>query len=381
MYINAAYKYTYKPHLHSASGFLDSASIHKTLLGDNMSLNRRHFQALAGAALVHPLFVRAQSPHAALYEAAKKEGEVTWYSTHLPSEDSELTGRAFTARYPGIKVNVVRTTAQVAYQRLNQDIKAGNPHCDVLSSTDVAHYVDLKQRKLLMKYTPASAAAMDKRLQNVDPDGYYHVGSVAMIGLIYNTTKVKAAEAPRSWADLVDPKWNGKVSVGHPGFSGFVGVWAIEMRKLYGDGWFKKLAANKPQVGRSIIDTVTTVNSGERAISAGPINLAAQIAAKGNPLGVVTPKEGTVLMMSSSAIVANAPHPNAAKLFMEFLIDSDEVTKLAIDRYGVPRRAGSKPLPGVMGLDDIKTALHPSVKESVEGVPQVIELWRDAFGV
>lgn len=346
-----------------------------------MTLNRRQFQALAGAALLAPHVVRAQAQHAALHEAAKKEGEVTWYSTHLPSEDSELTGRAFTARYPGVKVNVVRTTAQVAFQRLNQDIKAGNPHCDVFSSTDVAHYVDLKARKQLMKYTPASAAAMDKRLQNIDPEGFYHVGSVAMIGLIYNTTKVKAEDAPKSWNDLLDPKWRGQVSVGHPGFSGFVGVWAIEMRRLYGDGWFKKLAANKPQVGRSIIDTVTTVNSGERSISAGPINLAAQIAAKGNPLAVVAPKEGTVLMVSSSGIPANAPHPNAAKLFMEFLIDSDEVTKLAVDRYGVPRRAGTKPIQGVLGLEDIKTTLRPSVKESVEGVPEVIELWRDAFGV
>lgn len=346
-----------------------------------MTLSRRQFQALAGAALLAPHLARAQAQHAALYEAAKKEGEVTWYSTHLPSEDSELTGRAFTARYPGVKVNVVRTTAQVAFQRLNQDIKAGNPHCDVFSSTDVAHYVDLKQRKQLMKYTPASAAAMDKRLQNIDPDGFYHVGSVAMIGLIYNTTKVKPEEAPRSWSDLLDPKWRGQVSVGHPGFSGFVGVWAIEMRKLYGDGWFKKLAANKPQVGRSIIDTVTTVNSGERSISAGPINLAAQIAAKGNPLAVVAPREGTVLMVSSSGIPAQAPHPNAAKLFMEFLIDSDEVTKLAVDRYGIPRRAGTQPIKGVLGLEDIKTTLRPSVKESVEGVPEVIELWRDAFGV
>lgn len=347
-----------------------------------MTFNRRHFHALAGAALVAPhLGLRAQSPLAALYEAAKKEGQVTWYSTHLPSEDSELTGQAFTARYPGVKVNVVRTSAQVAFQRLNQDLQAKSPNCDVLSSTDVAHYVDLKARKLLTKYTPASAAAMDKRLQNIDPEGYYHVGSVAMIGLIYNTTKVKPEEAPKSWADLVDPKWRGLASVGHPGFSGFVGVWAIEMRRLYGDGWFKKLAANKPQVGRSIIDTVTTVTSGERSISAGPINLAALVAAKGNPLAIVAPKEGTVVMVSPSGIMANAPHPNAAKLFMEFLIDSDEVDKLATERYGVPRRAGSKPRAGVLGLDDIKTALRPSVQESVDGVPEVIDLWRDAFGV
>jgi iron(III) transport system substrate-binding protein len=354
-----------------------------------MPLNRRHFHALAGAAAAAAsapwLGAQAQAPSQpsldALHEAAKKEGELTWYIVYLPSEDAELMSRTFTARYPGVKVNVVRTTAQVAFQRLNQDLKAKTANCDVFSSTDIAHYLDLKQRKLLMKYLPAASAGMDKRLQNLDPDGYYHVASVAMVGLIYNTAKVKPADAPKSWNDLVDPKWRGLASVGHPGFSGFVGVWAIEMRKLYGDGWFKKLAANKPQVGRSIIDTVTTVTSGERSIGAGPINLAAMVADKGNPIAIVAPKEGPVLMLSPSAIMANAPHPNASKLFMEWLLGSEDVDKLSVERFGVPKRAGARPRPGVLGLDDSKTALRPDPKESVDGVPEVIDLWRDAFGV
>lgn len=347
-----------------------------------MPITRRQFSLLSAAVAVTP-WVYAQQPAnlAALYEAAKKEGELTWYIVFLPSEDAETMARAFTARYPGIKVNVVRTTAQVAFQRLNQDLKAGSANCDVFSSTDIGHYVDLKQRKLLTKYTPASAALMDSRLQNIDPDGYYHVASATMVGLIYNTNKVKKEDAPSSWADLTDPKWRGLVSVGHPGFSGFVGAWAIEMRKLYGDGWFKKLAENKPQVGRSIIDTVTTVNSGERSISAGPISLAQLMASKGNPLAVVTPKEGPVLMLSPSAIMANARHPNASKLFMEWLILSDDAERFAVQLYSLPKKAGAKPRPGVLGLSDVKTLLRPTAKESVEQLPEVIELWKDAFGV
>ena len=345
-----------------------------------MPIKRRHFNTLTGVATLAPwTLAQAQSTLASLYEAAKKEGELTWYVAFVPSEDAEIMSRGFTARYPGVKVNVVRTTAQVAFQRLNQDLKAKSANCDVFSSTDIAHYIDLKNRKLLTQYVPAASATMDKRLQNLDPDGYFHVASAAMIGLIYNTTKVKPEDAPKSWNDLTDPKWRGLASVGHPGFSGFVGVWAIEMRRLYGDAWFKKLAANKPQVGRSIIDTVTTVTSGERSIAAGPINLAAMVASKGNPLAIVAPKEGPVLMLSPSAILANALHPNAAKLFMEFLLGSDEVEKLTLERFGLPKRAGAKPLPGVLGLD--RLTLRPSPQESVDGVPQVIELWRDAFGV
>jgi iron(III) transport system substrate-binding protein len=349
-----------------------------------MQFQRRHFAALAGAAVLTPWSIaQAQTPAAleALHAAAKTEGEVSWYIAFLPSEDAEILSRAFSARYPGVKVNVVRTTAQVAYQRLNQDLQAKSAHCDVFSSTDVGHYLDLKQRKLLTKYTPAASALMDKRLQNIDTDGYFHVASVATIGLIYTTQKVTAEEAPKSWNDLTDPKWRGLASVGHPGFSGFVGVWAIEMKKLYGTGWFKKLAANKPQVGRSIIDTVTTLTSGERSVAAGPVNLAAMVASKGNPLAVVAPKEGLVLMLSPSAIMANAPHPFAAKLFMEFLIGSDETEKLAYDRFGIPKRAGAKPRPGVIGLDDAGKLLRPTPQQSVDELPEVIDLWRDAFGV
>jgi iron(III) transport system substrate-binding protein len=349
-----------------------------------MLLSRRQFSALAATSLATP-WSHAQtampSHLAALYEAAKKEGELTWYIVFLPSEDAENVARQFTARFPGIKVNVVRTTAQVAFQRLNQDLKARTANCDVFASTDMGHYVDLKSRKLLAQFTPVSAGQMDPRLQNLDPEGYYHGASAFMVGLIYNTNKVKPADAPTSWADLVDPKWRGLVSVGHPGFSGAGASWCIEMRRLYGDSWFKKLADNKPQVGRSVIDAVTTVNSGERSISAGPINLAAMTASKGNPLAVVAPKEGPVLIMSPSAVMANAPHPNAARLFTEWFLVSEETERMTRDQFGIPRRAGAKPREGVLGLNDAKTVLRPTVQETMAQLPEVIELWKDAFGV
>src|SRR5688572_20422022 len=113
-----------------------------------MQLRRRDIGLLAAATLAAPL-VRAQGSNlAALHEAAKKEGELTWYAVPQTSEVAEKMGRTFTARYPGVKVNVVRTTAQVAFQRLNQDLKAGTPNCDVFTSTDLSHFVDLKGRNL-----------------------------------------------------------------------------------------------------------------------------------------------------------------------------------------------------------------------------------------
>ena len=75
---------------------------------------------------------------------------------------------------------------------------------------------------------------------------------------------MKEADAPKNWTDLLDPKWKDKIALGHPGFSGYVGTWVVTLRKLYGWDFFEKLAKNNPQVGRSINDTVTMLNAGER---------------------------------------------------------------------------------------------------------------------
>ena len=129
-------------------------------------------------------------------------------------------GRAFTERHPGIRVSVIRTTGQVAYERLLQDLKNGAPQCDVFSSTDIAQYPALKQRKALADYVPAGAdGLLPAAKATVDPGFYY---PSAMIGhmIIYNSAKVKPEDAPRAWTDLLDPKWKDRVATGHPAFSG-----------------------------------------------------------------------------------------------------------------------------------------------------------------
>lgn len=347
-----------------------------------MSLRRREFSLVAAGALAFPVIGRAQGASLqSLHDAARNEGELTWYTVPQTSEVAEKMGRTFTARYPGVKVNVVRTTAQVAFQRLNQDLKAGTPNCDVFTSTDLAHYVDLKGRNLLLKYLPAAVAQQDKRVQNMDPDGYFHASSCFMMGLVYNTQKVTAAAAPKSWTDLLDPRWSGASLVAHPAYSGAAGAWCIEMRKLYGDAFFTKLAANKAHVGRSTIDAVTNVISGEASVSAGPMSLAARSAARGNPVATLAPKDGPVLILSPTGILANSRRPNASKLFMEWLLGSEDTEQISREEFSVPLRANAKPAPGVLGLGDANPLLAPTPPQMVAQIPKVIDLWRDAFGV
>jgi len=313
----------------------------------------------------------------ALEEAARKEGDLTWYSAHYPIEVAEEIGGAFNKRY-GIKVNVVRTTAQVAYQRLLQDIKNGAANCDVFSSTDIGHPVTLKKEGRLEKFTPEAAKDISPEFQNLDPDGYFHATQAGMMLMVYNTKKVKPEDAPKTWTDALAPKWNKQLATGHPGFSGYVGVWSVQMRKLYGWGFFEKLEKLSPQIGRSANDPVTMLNSGERSIGFSADVAPALSIQKGNPLAIVYPTDGAVLVISPSAIMKNARHPNAAKLFMEFLYSPD-VAKIHTSNFGVSLRPDVPPAPGQKALKDIKT-IRPSVQELVDQVQDVIEKWRDTFG-
>ena len=141
----------------------------------------------------------------------------------------------------------------------------------VFSSTDISHYPELKKNGLLITYQPHNLGKMvDSLKQYNDKDNQYWVTAAALVVIAYNTSLVAEKDAPKRWADLLDPKWKDKVSIGHPAFSGYVGTWTVEMRKLYGWQYFEKLEKNKPQIGRSINDTVTMLNAKERWVAAGP---------------------------------------------------------------------------------------------------------------
>src|SRR5258708_5008660 len=118
-----------------------------------------------------------------LYEAAKKDGgELTWYTAQSDDITAQALGRSFEQLYPGLKVNVLRTTAQVAYQRVTQEIKASAVQCDVFSSTDIGHSVELKAKGVFEKYVPDNASKVLDIYKGYDPDGYYFVTS--KLGLV-----------------------------------------------------------------------------------------------------------------------------------------------------------------------------------------------------
>src|ERR1700746_1803464 len=167
---------------------------------------------VAGSALSTRVMAAAPPPEAvtpALVEAAKKEGQVIYYtSTDLPV--AEKLAKAFEAKYPGIAVRVERTGAERVFQRIGQEYSSNIHAVDVVNSSDAAHFIVWKRDQLLAPYVPEDVAKFYP-VEHRDPDGLFASWRVWLRIIAFNTNLVKPEEAPKSFADLLDPKWKGKI--------------------------------------------------------------------------------------------------------------------------------------------------------------------------
>ncbi len=310
-----------------------------------------------------------------LYAEAKKEGRVVWWTAHYAQSAADAARDAFVAKYPGIDVQYIRQTAQVIYQRLTQDLKAGVREVDVFASTDEAHYLVLKKQGVLASYRPLGVDNLPKAFRGIDPDNAYHVGALGFVLINYNT---KVTVPPQRWTDLLDLRWKGQITLGHPGFSGFVGNWVVAMWDRYGWDYFTKLAKNNPKIGRSINDTVTDIVSGERLVGAGPDNYSLENKARGNPINVQFPADDAILIVSPVGVLKDAPHPSAARLFESFYYTKEYSLGMA-RVFNYPLRADVPPPSGIP-IDKVKW--YRNKAERLEtGVPEAITKWRETFGV
>lgn len=187
-----------------------------------------------------------------------------------------------------------------------------------------------------------------------------------------------AEAAPKAWTDLLDPRWKGRVSVAHPAFSGGAGVWALAVKKLHGWAFFEALARNDPRVGRSTLDTVTLLGAAECLVGPTWAPAAYRAVDKGVPIALDQPADGVVLMTFPSAVPTGAPHPNAAKLFMEWLL-SENYSRLIAAQGSEPIHAGVPPRADEPSLDG-QQVLTLTMDEIRKGVPELVEQWRDTFG-
>jgi iron(III) transport system substrate-binding protein len=306
----------------------------------------------AGALFAEPARAAAPPPTTVtpeLVEAARKEGKVSYYSA-LELNVAERLGKAFEAKYPGIAVRVERSGAERIYQRIAQEQGSGINAVDVANSTDPAHYLDWKSKDWLAPYLPDDVAK-DFPADQFDPDGLYATscGWIETIG--YNTNLVKPDDAPKSYADLLDPKWQGKIVKAHPGYSGAIMTATFVLSRELGWSFFEKLSQQKVLQVQSAADPPKKLLLGERAVMAdgNDYNLLL-LKEQGKPVEVVYASEGSPLIIVPSGVFKNAPNPNAARLFQSFFF-SVEGQQLLVDNFAhrsfhsqIKEKPGRQPL-------------------------------------
>jgi iron(III) transport system substrate-binding protein len=295
----------------------------------------------------------ASSVTPALIEAATKEGKVIFYtSIDLPL--AEKIAKAFEAKYPGIAVRVERSGAERVFQRIGQE-NASNIHaCDVVNSSDAAHAIVWKRDNLLEAYVPEDVAKFYP-IEHKDPDGMFASFRIWVCIIAYNTDLVKKEDAPKSFADLLDPKWKGKIVKAHPGYSGTIMTATFQMQRDLGWDYFEKLAAQNVMQVQSSADPPKRLALGERAVMAdGNEYNIFEIGEKGGPVAPVYATEGSPLIVGPTAMFKTAPNPNAARLFCNFSF-SAECQQLIIDVGGLRSvHPQAKDKPGRIPFKDVK---------------------------
>jgi iron(III) transport system substrate-binding protein len=332
--------------------------------------------ALTAGAAFTPVFssrVLSAAPPAsavtpALVEAAKKEGKVVWYtSVDLPL--AERIAKAFEAKYPGVAVHVERTGAERVFQRIGQEYASNIHAADAVNSSDAAHFIVWKKKAMLDAYVPEDVAKFYPA-EHKDADGMFASFRVWLCIIAYNTNLVKAADAPKSYADLLDPKWKGKIVKAHPSYSGTIMTATYQMQRDLGWGFFEKLAQQGIMQVQSSADPPKRLALGERSVMAdGNEYNIFQIKEKGGPVEPVYATEGSPLIIGPTGMFKAAPNPNAAKLFCNYSF-SPECQQLIINTGGLRsmhaqtrEKAGRKSFKNIKTMKDDAAAVEKMSEE------------------
>jgi iron(III) transport system substrate-binding protein len=333
--------------------------------------------AIAATVFASPLRAQAPAPEAvtpALFDAAKKEGKLVFY-TAMDLQLAERLGRTFEQKYPGIAVRVERSGAERVFQRIDQEYRSNIRAVDVVNTADQAHCIIWKRNGWLQPYLPEEVAKnFDKRFY--DPDALHVTTRVLVSPFGYNTKLVKAEDAPKSFADLLDPKWAGKMVKAHPAYSGTIMNATFQIARDLGWDYFEKLAKQRIMQVQSATDTPKKISLGERAIMIdGAGYLVIQGKEAGEPVDVIYPAEGTPLATSPSTVFKGAPNPNAARLFFSWM-HGREGQQILVDfarQYSPHSQTVEKP--GVRKLADIKL-----MREDPEGVEKTADEIKTRYG-
>jgi iron(III) transport system substrate-binding protein len=315
----------------------------------------------------------------ALIAAAQKEGKVNYYtSVDLPL--AERIAKAFEATYSGISVKVERSGAERVFQRVGQEYQNNIHNVDVVNSSDAAHFIVWKNKKLLAAYVPEDVAK-HYPTDHKDVDGMFASFRVFFSIIAYNTNLVKAADAPKGFMELLDPKWAGKIMKAHPGYSGTIMTATFQMARDLGWSYFEKLAKQRIMQLQSASDPPKKLALGERAVQVdGSEYVILQLKEKGQPVEPVYAVEGSPLIVGPNGVFKEAPNPNAARLFQNFCF-SPQCQQLIVDYGGlhsahpqVKEKPGRKPFKDIKAMKDDPAGVEKSAEEIKRRYTQIFKV-------
>ena len=292
----------------------------------------------------------------ALIDAAKREGVVVWY-TSADLRLAQTLGKAFEAKF-GVTARVERAGAERIFTRIAQEYASGIRAVDAVSTGDAAQFLTWKQQTMLAACVPEDVARHIPDGHR-DPEGLYATARSSLCVIAYNTEQVKQQEAPKSFADLLDPKWKGKIVKAHPSYSGTVMTSTFQTVRELGWPYLEQLGKQSVLQIQSATDTPNKVVLGERPVMAdGNEYNVLLLQEAGRPIAPVYASEGTPFIVQPSAIFAAAPHPNAARLFQNFLFTVD-TQKLFVEQGAL-------------------RSVHALVKDKPGRIPlSAIKVWKD----
>jgi len=282
--------------------------------------------------------------------AAKKEGRVVWY-TSTPIEQANKIVKLFESD-TGIKVEMFRSGGSAILRRFLQEQQAGRIAADVMTTSDPAATASLAKRGTFVAFKPKN---FDKIVdEGRDKDGHFIAQRLNLMVIYARSDKVAAADLPKTWSDLLDAKYKGKLVMTDPSFTALQVSVVGMMAKNLGWDFYEKLRKNDIMVVQSNQQVSDNIKRGERLIAVGALDsYAADERRAGHPIVTILPADGTFVIPSPTAIIKGSPNPNAAKLFAEFMI-GDPAQKVFPEDGGYAARKDIAPPAGGVALDKIK---------------------------
>ena len=297
-----------------------------------------------------PMHRQAHAPEEVL-QAARSEGEVNWY-TSIPEEQAREFAALFERKHPDIRVRITRESTFDIVNRVEDELRIGRPAADVIHVLDPAVFISLRKRGELYRYEPAESKAIAPQYK--DP-GYWTGARLVTVCLAYNPDVLPEQEAPRTWRDLLDEKWKRKIALkdAHTGGSAYAQYHFL--REKYGFAFWEQLAELKPILYKSEDQILDALVHREVLVGGGVLgykvyqykHLEAQ------PVQEVWPADGVPVCLGPVAILRNCPHPNAAKLLVEYMLSQEGQTAISHLLGSYSTRPDVEPPNGRVALSEL----------------------------